>query len=118
MVSSPRMPVKRPIFIPFNLNPLESVFPFINHAMNQRCFKLRRSGRDLIALFQQSFCARALCVGVAMNGAERLAGSDFGTDLFMDDDAYSGIDGIFFAFAASAEDDTGSADLLALYGRH
>src|SRR6266403_4054936 len=113
MVSSPRMPVKRPIFIPFNLYPLESVFPFINHAMNQRCLVRGRGARDLIALFQQRLCARGLCVGVAVNGGERLAGSDFVADLFMDDDAHGGIDGIFFAFAASAENDTGGANLLA-----
>src|ERR1700693_4560560 len=105
MASSPRMPVKRPRFIPFNLYPLESVFPFINHAMNQGYFVRGRGGCDLIALFEQRFCARGLCVGVAVNGAERLAGRNFVTDLFMDDDAHGGIDGIFFAFAASAKND-------------
>src|SRR5207302_4711705 len=66
----------------------------------------------------QCFCTRGLCVGVAVNGAERLAGSDFVTNLLMDDDAYCRIDGIFFAFAASAEDDAGGADLFARDGRN
>src|ERR1700730_776646 len=104
------MPVKRPIFIPFYLYPLESVFPFIDHAMNQACFVRGRGGCDLIALFEQRFCARGLCVGGALNGAERLADGNFVPYLLMDDDAYCRINGIFFAFAASAEDDAGSAD--------
>src|ERR1700676_5674094 len=118
MVSSPRMPVKRPIVIPFVLCPLESVFPFIDHAMNQGCFVRGRGGCNLIALFEQRFCARGLCVGVAVNGAERLANENFVTYLLMDDDAHGGIDGIFFAFAASAEDDASSANLFARDGRH
>src|ERR1700687_1242203 len=117
MVSSPRMPVKRPIVIPLNLYPLESVFPFIDHAMNQGCFVRGRGGRDLIAFFQQRLCAHSLCVGVAVNGAERLADGNFVTYLLMDDDAHRGIDGIFLAFSASAEDDTGGADLFARYCR-
>ena len=36
----------------------------------------------------------------------------------MNDDAYSRIDGIFFAFAASAENDAGSADLFACDRSH
>src|SRR3981081_1366988 len=118
MVSSPRMPVKRPIFIPFNLYPLESVFPFVNHPMNQGCVVRGRGGRDLIALLQPRFCARGLCVGVAVNGAERLADGNFVAYLLMNDDAHGGIDGIFFALAASAEDDAGGADLFARDGRH
>src|SRR4029077_7399156 len=86
--------------------------------MNQGCFACGRGGRDLIALFQQRFCASGLCIGMAVNGAEGFARRDFVTDLLMDDDAYCGIDGIFFAFAASAEDDAGSANLLARDGRH
>src|ERR1700680_3125877 len=118
MVSSPRMPVKRPIFIPFDLYPLESVFPFINHAMNQGYFVRGRDGCNLIALFEHRFCARSLCVGVAVNGAERLADGNFVTDLLMDDDTHRGIDGIFFALAAPAQDDARGADLLARDGRH
>src|ERR1700687_3523553 len=118
MVSSPRMPVKRPIVIPFILYPLESVFPFIDHAMNQGCFVRGRGGRDLIAFFQQSFCARGLRVGVAVDGAKGLAGRNSVTYLLVDDDAHGGIDGIFFAFAASAEDDAGGADLFARDSRH
>ena len=53
-----------------------------------------------------------------MNGAQRLAGRNFVADLFMNDDADGGIDGIFFAFAASAEDDAGGAHLFAQNGRH
>ena len=34
-------------------------------------------------------------------------------NFFMDHDTDGGIDGIFFLFAASAEDDAGGADLLA-----
>src|SRR6202163_3767552 len=113
MVSSPRMPVQRPIVIPFILYPLESVFPFIDHAMNQGYFVRGRGGCDLIALFEQRFCARGLCVRVAVNGAERLANGNFVTDLFVDDDAHSGIDRIFLAFAASAENDASGADLFA-----
>src|ERR1019366_10192288 len=48
----------------------------------------------------------------------RLAGRDFVADFLMNDDADGGIDGIFFAFAASAENDAGGADLFAQYGRH
>src|ERR1700674_1973279 len=118
MVSSPRMPVKRPIVIPFNLYPLESVFPFIDHAMNQGYFVRGRGGCDLIALFEQRFCARGLCVGVAVNGAERLADRNFVTYLLMDDDAYGGIDRIFFAFTASAKDDAGGPHLFARDSRH
>src|ERR1700674_3426923 len=118
MVSSPRMPVKRPIVIPFNLYSLELVFPFIDHAMNQGYFVRGRGGRDLIALFEQRFCARGLCIGVAVNGTERLAGGNFVPDLFMDDDAHSGIDGIFLAFAASTEDHASCADLFARDSRH
>ena len=118
MVSSPRMPVKRPIVIPFVLCPLESVFPFIDHAMNQGYFVRGRGGCDLIALFEQRFCARGLCVRVAVNGAERLANGNFVTDLFVDDDAHSGIDRIFLAFAASAENDASGADLFARDSRH
>src|SRR6202790_764336 len=108
MVSSPRMPVKRPIL----------VFPFVNHPIKQLELLRRRSACYLIALLQQRFCARGLCVGVAVNGAERLANENFVTYLLMDDDAHGGIDGIFFAFAASAEDDASSANLFARDGRH
>src|ERR1700686_4077645 len=118
MVSSPRMPVKRPIVIPFNLYPLESVFPFIDHAMNQGYFVRGRGGCDLIAFFQQRLCARGLCVGVAVDGAERLANGNFVTDLFMDDDAHGGINRIFLAFAASTEDDASGADLFARDSRY
>src|ERR1700687_5742028 len=108
MVSSPRMPVKRPIL----------VFPCVNHPMNQLELLRRRSACYLIALLQQRFCARGLCVGVAVNGAERLADGNFVAYLLMNDDTHGGIDGIFFAFAASAEDDAGGADLFARDGRH
>src|SRR6267378_5145939 len=118
MVSSPRMPVKRPIFIPFNLYPLESVFPFIDRAMNQGCFTRGRGGSDLIAFLQQRLCVRGLCVGVAVDGAERFAYGNFVTYLLVDDDAHGGIDGIFFAFAASAEDYAGGAHLFARDRRH
>src|ERR1019366_7847164 len=94
------------------------VLPFIDRAMNQGWFVRRRSGCNLIALFQQRLCARALCIGVAVNGAERLADRDFVAYLFMNDDAYGGIDGIFFAFLASAGDDAGGADLFAQDTRH
>src|SRR5713226_7309776 len=53
-----------------------------------------------------------------MNGAERFADGNFVTYLLMDDDAHGGIDRIFFAFAASAEDDAGGADLFARDRRH
>ncbi len=53
-----------------------------------------------------------------MNGAERFAGGNFVADLLMNVDADGGIDGIFFAFAASAEDDAGGADLFALDRSH
>src|SRR5258708_8528707 len=107
MVSSPRMQVKRPIVIPFNLYPLESVFPFIDHAMNQGWLLRGWSGRDLIAFVQQGFCARSLCFRVAVYGAERFAGRNFVAELLMNDDAYGGIDGIFFFFPASPEGDAG-----------
>src|SRR5258708_7851018 len=86
--------------------------------MNKRCLVWRWSCCNLIALLQQCFCASGLCVGVAVNGAERFAGSDFVADLLMDDDAYGGIDRIFFALAASAEDDAGGADLFARDSLH
>src|SRR5450631_1503670 len=86
--------------------------------MNQRCLLCGRSSGYLIALFQQSLCTRGLYVGMAVDGAERLAGIDFVADLLMHGDAYRGIDRIFFAFAASAEDDAGGSNLLAQNGRH
>ena len=86
--------------------------------MNQGCFTRGRGGSDLIAFFQQRLCVRGLCVGVAVDGAERFAYRNFVTYLPMDDDAHGGIDGIFFAFAASAEDDAGGADLFARDSRH
>src|ERR1700676_384691 len=107
MVSSPRMPVKRPIL----------VFPFVNHPIKQLELLRRRSACYLIALLQQRFCARGLCVGVAVNGAERLADGNFVADLLMDDDAHGGIVRIFFALAAAAENDASGADLFARYGR-
>ena len=90
----------------------------MNRAMNQRLFVRRRSSCNLIALFQQCLCACGLRVGAAVNGAERFAGRNFVAYLFMNDDADSGIDGIFLAFAASAENDAGGADLFAQNGRH
>ena len=83
----------------------------------------RRSGPNLIALFQQLSSARGLCVGVAvigvaMHGAERLAGGNSVADLFMNFDTDSRIDRIFLAFAASAEDDASGANLFAQDARH
>src|SRR5208282_246319 len=114
MVSRPRMPVNRPIFIPC----YESVFRCMNHAMHQRLLVRRRSARNLITLFQQRFCARALRIGVAMNGAQRLALCDFVAYLFMNHDADGGIDGIFLALAPSAEDNAGGSDVFAGDRRH
>src|SRR5260370_29556762 len=59
-----------------------------------------------------------MLVGVAVNGAERLANGNLVAGLFMNLDTDRRIDGIFLAFTASAEDDAGGADLFAGDGRH
>src|SRR5260370_23316415 len=59
-----------------------------------------------------------MLVGVAVNGAERLANGNLVAGLFMNLDTDRRIDGIFLAFAASAEDDAGGADLFAGDGSH
>src|ERR1700688_801155 len=107
MVMRPRMPVKRPIFIPL-VNPpskdhrsLKLTFPFINHAMNQIWVICRRDSRNLVTFNEQSFRARGLCVGVALYGTERLSDGNLIADFFMHRDANRGVDGIFFAFATS-----------------
>src|SRR5580698_9516744 len=72
-----------------------------------------RCGHDFIAFFQQLFCGCSLGIGVTVNGAERFADRNFVAELFMNDDSNGGIDRIFFAFAASAENYAGGTDLLA-----
>src|SRR5208282_6837097 len=97
-----------------HLYPLDkSVFPFVNRAMNQRWFVRGCGGGDLIALHQQCSCAPGLCVGVAVNRAERLALGNPVTDFLMNRDTHGRIDGIFFALAASAQDDACGAHLFA-----
>src|SRR5271169_5468259 len=82
--------------------------------MNQDLFARRRSGCNLIAFLQQNLDAHGLRVGVAVNGAESLADRNFIADCFVHDDADGGVDRIFFAFASSAEDDTGSTNVFAV----
>ena len=49
-----------------------------------------------------------------MHGADGLAGGDFVADLFVDHQAHSGVDGIFFLLAAAAEHHASDADAFAI----
>src|SRR6266853_1594552 len=113
------MPVKRPIFYPL-LNPQfkKSIFPFVNHAVNEIWFIRRRGGSNGITLKQQRFGPRGLRIGVAVNGAERLSRRNLVAYLFMNDNADRGIDGIFLAFAPSSENHASGSDLFGCNGGH
>src|ERR1035438_3673959 len=89
------------------------MFPFIDHAMNQRRLVRRRCSRDSVAFFEQSLRARGLRLGMTMNRAECFANSNAIADLFVDDNADRGIDRIFLALAASAQNHASRPNLLA-----
>src|ERR1035438_6025935 len=89
------------------------MFSFIDHAMNQRRLMRGRRGRNFVAFLKQSLRARGLRIGMTMNGAERFAGSNVIADFFVDDNADRGIDRIFLALAASAQNHASRPNLLA-----
>src|ERR1700691_3555541 len=106
------MPVKRPIFIPLNQ------WSAIDRTMNQGYFMCGRRGADVIARFEQRFRGRGLCIGVAMNGTERLAWCGSIADLFFNNDTHGGVDRILFTFAPTTKNDACSSDVFALDRRH
>src|SRR5512135_792526 len=111
MVSSPRMPVKRPISATL-------VFCSANQTVHKRLGEGRRLVRNLITGLNHLPRRRHSRFGIVMDGAQRLAPNHALPHLLVQDEADSGIYGIFFLLPAAAQHHAGDSDLLALNRAH
>src|SRR5215469_15106661 len=107
-VISPKIPVNRPI----------SVLPLLaDDSVDQWSFVRIRLFCNLATLHDQLLRPRRSCLIVVVNRGKRFASIYPIVNFFVQNNPNRRINGVFFAFTASAEDHACRTDLLTLHGR-
>src|SRR5579872_1617853 len=111
MVSSPRMPVKRPISATL-------VFYSANQTVNQRLPGRRRLVGDLVTGLDHLSCRRHSRLGIVVNRAQRLAPGHTLAHLLTQHEADRRVYAVFLPFPSPAQHHAGDSNLLALDRGH